>query len=138
MINILNSIKLRGVVPHTYKVDFNRDAMSQDDADISLSIRTELNDSETEPERLKLSFEVVAEARDTDEKVIFNMHLINDYLFEIVDKEPYFSIISEERAALCASICYLDFRKRIINAMFSAGLAGVKLPLSLQDLQADK
>ncbi|PVD44560.1 hypothetical protein C5188_08945 [Serratia liquefaciens] len=111
--------------------------MPKDDADISLSIKTELNDSESEPERLKLSFEVVSEARDADDRIIFSMHLINDYLFEIIDKEPYFSIDPLDRAALCSSICYLDFRRKIINAMVSAGLGGFKLPLSLQDLQAD-
>lgn len=137
MINVLNSIKLRGAVPNTYKVDFTRDAMSQEDADISLSIKTELSESETEPERIKLSLEVIAEARNSEDKIIFSMHLIHDYFFEIVDKENYLSITQEDRAALCASLCYLDFRRKITNAMVSAGLSGVKLPLSLQELQSD-
>ncbi|MDI3441605.1 hypothetical protein QLG07_19245 [Erwinia sp. V90_4] len=137
MISILNSIKLRGVATNTYKVDFDKDAMSQEDADISLSIKTELHDSESEADRFKLSFEVVSEARDSDDKVIFNMHLKNDYFFEIIDKEPYFSVEPLERAALSASFCYLDFRRKIIAAVVSTGLGGFKLPLSLQDLQVD-
>lgn len=137
MINILNSIKLRGTVPSTYKVDFTRESMKEDDADISLSIKTELSDSSSDPERIKLSLGVIADARDAEDKVIFSMHLIHDYFFEVIDKESYLSITDEERAALCASICYLDFRRKIINAMVSAGLSGVKLPLSLQDHKTD-
>lgn len=137
MINVLNSIKLRGSQPNTYIIDFKKENVSQEDSDISLAISTILNDSKDDPERLKLTFEVKTEARDDKDAIIFSMNLKCDYLFEIVNREEYFSLAENDRSALCASFCFIDFRRKILTAFANAGISGVKIPLSLLDLQGE-
>lgn len=134
MIDLINSIKLKSIIPKDYIAKFDRDSVDSN-TEINLKFNTELMEPVNgDIERVKLVFKATAEAYTADEK-IFSLELTVDYIFEIVNKDIFDKLHGEEQSVLCSSICFLEFRKRLLNAMSNTGMSGLKLPLSLQELQ---
>lgn len=138
MIDMINSIKLKSIIPKNYVANFDRENL-ETDTEINLKFNTELMESATTgTDRVKLIFKATADSFRSSNEQVFSMELTVDYIFDVVNKDLFDTLHGEEKSVLCSSICFLEFRRRLLNAMSSTGLGGLKLPFSLQELQDNK
>ncbi len=133
MINILNSVRLRSIVPKSQVINFDRDKVEQSEAEVKMEVSTNLAKSDDDEGICKLEFSVKAEAKNIDGSIIFQIVMFNDYFFDIADREVFDNLTDEESCKLCSNLVYLDFRRRLIVSMSNLGMQGIKMPYSLKD-----
>ncbi|HGE8334241.1 TPA: hypothetical protein ACGD5E_000313 [Serratia marcescens] len=140
MLKFVKCVQLYSAVPKKHMVTFDRDIVTEEDNDLSLSFKTDISeDNKKKPKKTKLTFGVIAKSQQAEgTKPAFSALIEIDYLFHVKDLETYMSLSDDEQLDLCSSLVFLDFRRRIINSFSSVGLQGVKLPLSLHALQEDE
>jgi preprotein translocase subunit SecB len=133
MIDILNSVSLRSIIPKSQTINFDRDRVEESEAEVKMEVSTVLAKSDNTENSCKLEFSVKAEAKNNDDSIIFQIVIVSDYFFEIVDRTVFDGLSDEESCKLCSNLVYLDFRRRLIISMTNLGMQGIKIPYSLKD-----
>ncbi|HCJ7698457.1 hypothetical protein [Citrobacter freundii] len=140
MAKFIESIKLRSILPNTLIVNFIREDLADKDVDVSLALKADMSDKDeyVEGNPLKLVFTAKIKGSSTDDKSeLVSLVFATDYLFELVDKDEFFSHSDEEIVKLGAALTYLDFRAKLSSTLVSIGMSKVKLPPNMIDLAGE-
>ncbi|HGM6837276.1 TPA: hypothetical protein ACKP7D_001006 [Serratia marcescens] len=137
MINSINSVKLRSILPNKTHIEFDRENVSSGDADVKLTIQADFSDKKSTEDKLcKLTLSATAEAVNDKDVTFAELTFTVDYIFDIVDKESYGKLSDDEKTCICSNLAYMDYRRKLLTAMSTVAMSSIKLPLSLQDLMS--
>lgn len=137
MAKFIESIKLGSIIPNSLIVNFIREDLADKDVDVTLSLKADMSDKDEYEEGKPLRLVFTAKIRGTDSEdknEVVSLVFATDYLFELVDKEEFFSHTNDEIVKLCAALTYLDFRSKLSSTLMSIGMSKVKLPPNMIDL----
>jgi len=139
MLEFLNCVSLYSAIPKIQKVNFDRELIAENEAEINMAIKTDIaeNTEDSPPSKVKFTFSVNAVALAEDDTLIFEAILEVEYFFRIVDLEVYNSITDKDQLNLCANLTFLDFRRRLITILSGVGMSGIKMPLSFMKFNGD-
>lgn len=139
MLEFLNCVSLYSAIPKIQKVNFDRELIAENEAEINMAIRTDIaeNTEDSSPTKVKFTFAVKAEASAEDDTLIFEAILEVEYFFRIVDLDAYNALTDKDQLNLCGNLTYLDFRRRLAAILSSVGMSGFKIPMSLMKFNGD-
>ncbi|EPP7629180.1 MULTISPECIES: hypothetical protein [Providencia] len=137
--SIVSAVALKSITVTSNSMDFTRP-----DIDVTkIAAKFKLHNALEEDEELKnckltFSSKVIGKLTDQEDDPDFDsvdhefkFSLSVDYEFEIIDEKQYSSMNEDEKTELCASITYLDFRRRMTMNANNIGISSFRMPLSL-------
>lgn len=132
---IFQSIALRSIRPRRFITNFDRDLIALGEKDVRLTIQSEYSSEkelDIESPKFVLTFKTRAEILDEKEEATFTIDFATDYLFDILDADYFIKIDHSTVTSVSSALVYLDYRKRLLNALADSGLPSIKIPLSPQ------
>lgn len=138
MLEFLNSVRLYSCRVQTQSVSFDRSLVLDEDSAVNIALQSDISDNdENLPTKTKLNFSIITNAEGEDGSVVFEVKLGLEYQFHVMDVDCYKSMSNQDQLTLCSNLVYLDARRRLMAIFSSAGMTGLRIPLSLAKFQGD-